>query len=104
LAFVALAPLCAWSQDAPQKKAPSPEEMQKLMQAAMEPMVPLMAKMTDAMLEAMLQKSVDPSTAARLARFKRNLYDALLKEGFTKDEAFAMVQNTGLPAAAPQMK
>lgn len=91
---------------------PSPEEMGKMleatmnasMNASMNAMVPAMAKASEAILEVTLQKAEEPATARRIARFKRNLYEALLKEGFSKQQAFAILQTTSVPAAAPAMK
>lgn len=87
---------------------PSPEEMGKMMEAtmnaSMNAMVPAMTKASEAILEVTLQKGEDPATARRIARFKRNLYEALLKEGFSKPQAFAILQTTNVPTAAPAMK
>ena len=83
---------------------PSPEEMKKLMEMSMGGMIPVMAKMTDAMLEVTLQKGEDPATARRIAKFKKNLYDALVSEGFSKEQAFSIMQSTPLPSAAPMTK
>ena len=85
-------------------KAPNAEEMKKIMEMSMGAMVPMMAKMTDAMLEVMLQRGEDPATAKRIARFKRNLYESLMEEGFSSDQALAIMESTGLPAASPSMK
>ena len=74
------------------------------MNASMNAMVPAMAKASEAILEVTLQKAEEPATARRIARFKRNLYEALLKEGFSKQQAFAILQTTSVPAAAPAMK
>ena len=83
---------------------PSPEEMKKLMEMSMGGMIPVMAKMTDAMLEVTLQKAEDPATARRVAKFKKNLYDALVSEGFSKEQAFTIMQSTSMPSAAPTTK
>lgn len=85
-------------------KKPTPEEMQQIMDATFGAMVPMMAKMTEVIIEAQLRIGVQPETATRLATFKRNLYDALLKQGFTKEEAFQIMLNTAPPSAAPAMK
>jgi len=45
-----------------------------------------------------------PETATRLAVFKKNLYDALIKQGFSKQDAFQIMLQTGVPAAMPGMK
>ncbi len=92
------------AQQVPAQKPPTPEEIKKMMEMSMGAMVPLMARMTDAMLEVMLQRGEDPATARRIAKFKRNLYDSLMKEGFTAEQALAIMESTGLPSAAPTMK
>ena len=108
--MMALLVLAAFSlplhaQDAAKKTPPpSSEQVQKMMESTMGMMVPLMGRMMDTMIEVMLQRGEDPATAKRVARFKRNLYDALVKEGFTPEQALQVMLNTGLPAATPQMK
>jgi len=67
-------------------------------------MIPVMAKMTDAMLEVTLQKGEDPATARRVAKFKKNLYDSLVNEGFSKEQAFTIMLSTSMPSAAPMTK
>jgi hypothetical protein len=92
----------ALAQQAPTPKPPpTQEETRRAMEASMSAvstaMTPMMTKMMDTMIEQALQRGEDPETARRIARFKRNLYDALLKEGFAKDQALSIVVNTGLP-------
>ena len=89
---------------APVQGRPSPEQMRKIMEMSMGAMVPVMVKMTDGMIEAMLERAADPATATRLAKFKKNLYDALVKDGFTSQQALEIVVSTALPSAAPPMK
>ncbi len=38
-----------------------------------------------------------PEVAAAAATFKRNLYDNLLAQGFSRDEALALTKDTPLP-------
>ena len=83
---------------------PSPEEIKKMMEMSMGGMIPVMAKMTDAMLEVTLQKGEDPATARRVAKFKKNLYDSLVNEGFSKEQAFTIMLSTSMPSAAPMTK
>jgi hypothetical protein len=78
--------------------------MKKMMEMSMGAMIPVMAKMTDAVLEVTLQKGDDPATARRIAKFKKNLYEALVNEGFSKEQAFTIMQSTSLPSAAPMTK
>ncbi|MBV8380140.1 MAG: hypothetical protein JO369_05185 [Paucibacter sp.] len=86
------------------RQPPSPQEMQKIMDATMGAMVPMMGRMTEAMIEAQLSIAAQPQTAERIATFKRNLYEALIKKGFTKAEALQLVIATGIPSATPASK
>ena len=88
----------------PEKRQPTPEEMQKLMEATMGSMVPLMGRMVEAMIEGELKMAERPDTADRLAAFKKNLFDALLKKGFTESQALQIVISTGIPTASPGAK
>ncbi|MBA4216037.1 MAG: hypothetical protein IIA03_01135 [Proteobacteria bacterium] len=85
-------------------KQASPEEMKQLMEASMGAMVPMMGRMTEAMIDAQLRATERPETAQRLAAFKKNLFDALVQQGFTKEQAFQIVLNTALPSATPTSK
>jgi hypothetical protein len=94
------------AQDASRK--PSPEEMKQMMdtmmQSSMGAMIPMMGKMSEAMIEAQLNAAEKPDTARRIAQFKKNLYDELQKQGFSKSQAFSIMQNTSPPAASPSQK
>ena len=87
----------ALAQDAP--KRPSPEEMKQSMESSIGAMTPMMVKMAEASIEAQLQAAEKPETALRIAKFKKNLYDALLQQGFSKDRAFAIMLGTRLPSS-----
>jgi len=91
-----------------QRKQPSPEEMQKMMAATMDAtmgaMVPLMGKMTEAMLEAQLKVAEKPETAEKVAAFKKNLFDALVRKGFTSAQAMQITLATAMPSATPSGK
>ncbi|HYF34095.1 MAG TPA: hypothetical protein VD994_02305 [Prosthecobacter sp.] len=41
--------------------------------------------------DAVLTHFAKPETAAKLARFQKQYYDALVWEGFTKDEALKII-------------
>lgn len=60
--------------------------------------------MADATLEYILQKGEDPAVVRRIAKFKKNLFDALLNEGFTKEQALSIVDSTPMPSVAASMK
>jgi hypothetical protein len=92
------------AQEATQQHQPGPEDMQKIMDATFGAMVPMMAKMTEVMIEAQLRIAIIPDTADRIATFKKNLYDSLVKRGFTADQAMQIVVATSVPSATPAMK
>ena len=107
LACAALFAVCssaALAQSAtPPRKPPTPEEikqvMQESMQASFGAMVSTMGPMTEAAIEAQLVAAAKPETAQRLAAFKRNLYDELLKKGFNPQQALQIVITTSAPSA-----
>jgi hypothetical protein len=102
---IAITSCIALGQTAPQKPAqPSPEEMKQIMQASMGAMVSVMGPMTEAMIEAQLATAAKPETAERVATFKKNLYDALIKKGFKPQDALQMVISTSMPGAMPGAK
>jgi hypothetical protein len=91
--------ICATAQTTnPAQKEPRPEEMQEMMQA-IGVMVPAMGQMTEAMVNAQLSIAARPDTAEKLATFKKNLYDALLKKGFTPEQAIQIVVAANPPSA-----
>lgn len=94
----------AFANEPANDKKPSPEEMKQIMEMSMGAMVPMMGKMTEVMIEAQLIIAEKPETARRMAAFKKNLYTELLKQGFSKKEAFEIMLNTASPAAMPGMK
>ena len=96
LFVLALFAFGACAQDDPKK--PSSEEMKQMMESSMGAMGPMMGKMTEATIEAQLAVAEKPETARRIAVFKKNLYDALLRQGFSKAQAFSIVLSTSLPS------
>jgi hypothetical protein len=90
------------AQDAPKRS--SSEEMKQAMESSMGAMAPMMGKIAEASIEAQLSAAEKPDTARRIAQFKKNLYDALLQQGFSKDRAFSIMLNTPLPSASGGMK
>jgi len=56
------------------------------------------------MIEAQLKFAALPDTADRIATFKKNLYESLLKKGFTASQALQIVVATNAPSATPAMK
>jgi len=74
-----------------------PDSMQAQLEQASAMMGPMMGQMMEAMMEGMLRVLSKPENAERLAAFTRNYYDALVRKGFTKDEALQIVIAAGMP-------
>lgn len=99
---------CAFAQN------PQPTPAQVQAQAAqlqatqmhnmMEQMGPMWEKMMDAMMTAQMRAAVKPEVPEAIATFKRNLYDALRKKGFTAQEALQIVITTPPPGAPTSVK
>lgn len=100
--ILSLAAFTAHAQDAAKK--PSPDEMKQMMESSMGMMVPMMGKMAEISIEVQLSAAERPDTARRVAVFKKNLYEALVQQGFSKDQAFTIMLNTPLPASSSGMK
>ena len=67
------------------------------MEMASQMMVPMMGQMMVVGMEAMLKALNKPDNVELLASFTRSYYDALVKKGFTKQEALQIVVRTGMP-------
>ncbi|MBV8125805.1 MAG: hypothetical protein JOY60_09700 [Burkholderiaceae bacterium] len=94
----------AWAQSKEPPPQQSQEEIQKSMTAAMGAMVPMMEQMTLATVEAQLKIAERPETAARIAAFKKNLFNALVKQGFTHEQALQITLATAPPSVTPMGK
>lgn len=67
----------------------------------MDSMAPMMGRMAAASLSATLAALSDPKAADQLATFTRGYYDALIRKGFSKDEALRIVVAVGIPHVGP---
>jgi hypothetical protein len=74
-----------------------PNDMKRMQGEMMQVMVPYMSRMAEANLTATLTALSKPEAAERLATFSRNYYLALMKKGFTKEEALRIVGATSIP-------
>ncbi len=97
----------AFAQEAPAPTAqqpPTPEQMHKIMDATLSAMIPYMGKMVESMLLADLETMARPESATQMAQYVRNFYLALIKEGFTKTEAFEIASKVPIPAVSASGK
>ncbi len=81
--------------DEPTNKAspevPPTQDFAKMMKDSQEAMVPYKAKAVEAMLRAQLSVLSDPDSSAAVAKYVHSLYENLLKEGFSKQQALEIV-------------
>jgi len=92
LALLLLVPTTASGQ-----RPSKPDSIQAQMEQASAMMGPMMGQMMESMMEGMLRVMSKPENAERLAVFTRNYYDALVRKGFSKDEALQIVIAAGMP-------
>jgi hypothetical protein len=98
LAFVLLAPkLSAQQRDSSRAGGQHQHGQMDDHMKHMEQMAPMMGRMTEASLTATLGALSKPEAAEQLATFTRNYYQALVKKGFTEDEALRIVLAVGVP-------
>lgn len=67
------------------------------MSGMMSQMNPMYISMSKGMVEGTLQALEQPATVDRLAAFMHHYFEALVKAGFSKDEALQIVVGVGLP-------
>jgi len=60
-------------------------------QAGMSAIAPMFSQMYSSMMDAQLKFYSDPATIKQLAKITKNYYDALIKVGFSSDQAFKIV-------------
>jgi hypothetical protein len=61
-------------------------------------MAPMYGNLVSNMYEGLVNTLARPDVAERLATFTRNYYEALVRHGFTADEALRIVASVGIPA------
>lgn len=61
-------------------------------------MGPMYETMMKSMIDGTLKAMGEPENIERMAAFTRRYYDALIKQGFTKEEALAIVAGVGAAA------
>jgi hypothetical protein len=97
LAAAAAAPARAQN---PPAAAPAPaghlDSLRAFLPQMAQLMAPLASQMSVNMMDAMLTVLERPATAERLATFTRNYYEALVRRGFTREEALRIVIGRGV--------
>ena len=77
---------------------PAPEDMLRMADSSTAAALAALERGVQAQLNAQLTVAERPETAERIASFKKNLFDALRKKGFTAEQSLQMVLATPLPA------
>jgi len=81
-----------------QPLSPAMQDSFNMVMGAMGPMFGNMfGNMMTSMFEGMLVVLERPETAERMAAFTRNYYEALVRRGFTREEALRIVATVGIP-------
>ena len=96
LATLLLAPAALVAQQ-PTTRPAIPDSLQMVQMAGMfNQMGPMYETMMQSMIEGTIKAFEKPETIERLARFSRRYYEALMKQGFSKDEALQIVAGAGI--------
>ena len=74
----------------------SQEEQQKRSAAVSATLAPLVSKTAEEATEAQLKIAERTDTAERIATFKKNLFDALRRKGFTVEQAMQLTAATSI--------
>jgi hypothetical protein len=98
-AAILLTPMCLTAQQPIPIKPDSvrAHEAAAMMGPMMQQMAPMMSQMAAMTLEGTLAALAKPENAERLADFTKNYYDALVRRGFTKEQALQIVMAVGVP-------
>lgn len=98
--FLALALVSAKLATAQQPtSAPSDSAELRRMMGMFNQMGPMYETMTQAMIDGTIKALSRQETIDRLAQFSRRYYEALMKQGFTKEEALQIVAGAGAGVA-----
>jgi hypothetical protein len=81
-----------------QSPPPVDKESAAVTAAVLGPMTPMLGQMMEVIIDTQLRIAVMPDTAVRLATFKKNLFDALVKKGFSRSEALQIAAATPVPS------
>ena len=82
----------------------TPEQQQAMIEQQMNAMTPMFGQMMRVMMTATFDVLSQPESAEKLASFTRNYYDALIKKGFSKDEALKIATSVGMPSMPMMQK
>ncbi|MET0855435.1 MAG: hypothetical protein ABWY27_01685 [Telluria sp.] len=79
---------------------PTPEDLLRMTDASTASTLAMLERVGESQLNAQLKMAERPETAERIATFKKNLFDALRRKGFTAEESFQIMASTPIPAVS----
>lgn len=79
---------------------PAPEDLLRMADSSTAATLATQERSVEAQLNGQLKTAEKPETTERIASFKKNLFDALRKKGFTAEQSLQIVVATPLPAPA----
>jgi len=77
------------------------ERRQRYLEHSMDMLTPMSGQTNRIAMEVQLELLSKPETAQKLAAFVHNYYQALVKAGFTQDQALQIVVRAGIPLVPP---
>jgi hypothetical protein len=94
---IALAVISVANAQNPKLQPPTQPPVDKFLKD-LDASVPVKMKATEIAVAAQVSALARPETAEKMARYVKNFQNALIKEGFTKEEALRIVTSMPLPA------
>ena len=93
---IALAVISVANAQSPKLQPPTQPPTDKFLKD-LDSSVPVKMKATEIAVAAQVSALAKPETAEKMARYAKNFQNALIKEGFTKEEAIRIVVSMPLP-------
>ena len=102
LMFLVCAGSTSWcdeiAKENPTSVTKNKEDMDQDFEKMSKQMTPMFGNMVESMMQGKLKVFAQQETTILLAKFVKNFYDALIDEGFSKEEALQVVMSFGFPA------
>jgi hypothetical protein len=83
---------------------PTPEELLRMTDASSAASLAMLERVGETQLNTQLKVAERPETAERIAAFKKNLFEALRRKGFTAEQSFQIMATTPIPANSPSAR
>jgi hypothetical protein len=94
---ITLAVISVANAQSPKPQPPTQPPVDKFLKD-LDASIPVKMKATEIAVASQVSALAKPETAEKMARYVKNFQNALIKEGFTKEEAIRIVISMPLPA------